>query len=373
MHFLKLDSLFLLLFLFMVQSAYAQSSLSVRNLAPIPDVDGFAGSLGGTSNGVLMVAGGSNFPEGGRPWNGGTKTWYNHIYVLEKPSGKWIKAGNLPRPLGYAVSVTWRDAVACVGGSNEAGHYADSFLMRWQHKKVTFEPLPDFPVPVANACGALVGDILYVAGGLETPTAIGALHTFYALDLAAEPTKRTWQLLPAWAGEGRMLSVAASAKGMFYLFSGTALAVSPDEKTVRRLYLRDAHQYDPSTRQWTRLADLPHATVAAPGPAFSYNEQIILPGGDDGKNAAVGLSLQDKHPGFSTGVLGYDPLTNTWSNQSPLVGKTQPEEGTSWPVTTPLVPWRGGYVIPGGEARPGIRTPLVWMIEEGKYNDRPRN
>ena len=58
-----------------VNLLFAQKRMLVENLPPIPDGDGFAGSLAGVSNGGLLVAGGSNFPNGGRPWTGATKTW----------------------------------------------------------------------------------------------------------------------------------------------------------------------------------------------------------------------------------------------------------------------------------------------------------
>jgi N-acetylneuraminic acid mutarotase len=50
----------------------------------IPDEDGFAGSYAGVTNAALLVAGGSNFPGNKRPWTGGTKTWYDKIFILEK-------------------------------------------------------------------------------------------------------------------------------------------------------------------------------------------------------------------------------------------------------------------------------------------------
>src|SRR4051812_40526979 len=76
-----------------------------KQLPSLPDVEGFAGSFAGVSNGALLVAGGGNFP-GKKPWEGGAKVWYDTVYVLENPSAKWKVAGNLPPPLGYGVSVT---------------------------------------------------------------------------------------------------------------------------------------------------------------------------------------------------------------------------------------------------------------------------
>src|SRR5688500_5259431 len=86
-----------------------QPYLQWSQLPAVPDQVGFAGSIAGVSNGALLVAGGSNFPNGGTPWNGGAKAWYDKVYVLEQPNAQWKEAGRLPRPLGYAVSLTWRD------------------------------------------------------------------------------------------------------------------------------------------------------------------------------------------------------------------------------------------------------------------------
>src|SRR4051794_15669468 len=68
-----------------------------KQLPSMPDAIGLAGSFAGVSNGALLVAGGANFPNK-MPWEGGTKVWYNTIYVLEKPKAKWKVAGHLRSP-----------------------------------------------------------------------------------------------------------------------------------------------------------------------------------------------------------------------------------------------------------------------------------
>ena len=55
------------------------SSLKWSSLAELPDEKGVAGAFAGVSggdpqSGVLIVAGGANFP-GQPPWAGGTKAW----------------------------------------------------------------------------------------------------------------------------------------------------------------------------------------------------------------------------------------------------------------------------------------------------------
>src|SRR5690606_33207725 len=77
----------------------------------VPDAVGFAAAYAGVSNGHLLVAGGANFPEGTRPWSGGTKQWNDKVFVLAEKGGSWKEIGRLPQPMGYGVSLTWQDGV----------------------------------------------------------------------------------------------------------------------------------------------------------------------------------------------------------------------------------------------------------------------
>jgi hypothetical protein len=157
-------------------------SLQWSKLPALPDAEGFAGMFAGSSGGALLVAGGTNFPDK-RPWEGGTKVWYDTVWVLEKPEGKWKKAGKLSMPLGYGGCVTWRDQVICIGGSNAEGHHADVFSLRWAGGKLIQTELPPLPQPCANHGTALLGDTIIVAGGIGKPDAVEALHTVWAFDL----------------------------------------------------------------------------------------------------------------------------------------------------------------------------------------------
>jgi N-acetylneuraminic acid mutarotase len=143
-----------------------------------------------------------------------------------------------------------------------------------------------------------------------------------------------------------MFATAGSAQGSFYLFSGTALEKGADGKSVRR-WLRDAYQFTPG-RGWKRLADLPRVAVAAPSPAPLVGKHLLVLGGDDGAQVNV---LPTDHRGFRRDILTYDLSSATWS----AMGETPFAL-----VTTPSMEWNGRIVIPGGEARPGIRSTEVW-------------
>ncbi|ULT41203.1 hypothetical protein KRR40_42040 [Niabella defluvii] len=54
----------------------------------MPDKVGFAGAYAGVSNDHLIVAGGSQFPEGTRPWSGGVKSWNDKIMAMDKKKKK---------------------------------------------------------------------------------------------------------------------------------------------------------------------------------------------------------------------------------------------------------------------------------------------
>jgi len=328
--------------------AASTNSLVWSELPPLPDKLGFAGPYVGTHNGALLVAGGANFP-GKPPWEGGTKLWHDTVFVLEKLDGDWKAVGRLPRPLGYGVSLTTKDGVVCIGGSDAQRHYAEVFLLRWENGEIKTSLLPSLPKPCANLSGALLGNTIYVAGGIETPTSTNALKTFWSLDLnAAQPQ---WRELEPWPGPARMLAVAAVQDKLFFLASGAELSGDAQGKPVRR-YLSDAYRYQPG-RGWKRVADLPRATVAAPTPAPALGQSTFLVmGGDDG--SLVNFQPLDLHPGFPKTILAYHTITDTWKplGEMPIAQ-----------VTTTLARWNGGWVMPTGEVRPGVRSSVVWSMQ----------
>ena len=315
-------------------------------LKPVPDAEGFAAPFAGVSHGALIVAGGANIPKD--KWaDVFTKVWHDNIFVLEQPDGEWKSGFKLPRSLGYGICVSADDSVLCFGGSDAIKHYSDGFRLRWKDGKVDITSLPSLPKPCANACGALVGRTIYIAGGIEAPASTTAMNTFWSLDLdAAEPL---WKESPPWPGPSRMLAVAGSNKGAFYLFSGASLAPGTDGKP-QRTFLRDAYRYTPEDG-WKRIADLPRSAVAAPSPASEIGGQLLIFSGDDGANVTFTPVID--HPGFPRTTLAYDPATDAWITQ----------EGLPFSIATvPALEWQSRIIIPNGEVRPRLRTAEVWSL-----------
>jgi solute:Na+ symporter, SSS family len=333
--------------------ALAQPPIRWQEMAPLPDEVGFAGSAAGLDRSNLLVAGGANFPDG-RPWEGAVKTWHDRVFAMRSGASKWeLLASRLPRPLGYAFSLTTPFGVAVVGGNNADGFYSDAYLMRLAGDELEIEPLPSLPKPLANAAGAMIGSTIYLAGGQTAADANSAESSFLALDLAEPAAARQWRELETWPGEPRMLAVAGVQEGAFFLFGGVALKPGADG-TAEREYLQDAYRFD-LKRGWRRIADMPWPIAAAAGPAPSLGtSHLLILGGDDGRHAARVAELKDEHPGFKREGLAYHTVTDRWMSAGELPFSL---------ATTPAVRDGNRIIIPGGESRPGVRTTKVWAGE----------
>jgi N-acetylneuraminate epimerase len=327
----------------------ASSRLNWRQLAPLPDSNGVAGAFAGVARGKLVVAGGANFPDK-KPWESGRKVWHDAIYVLDKPDGEWRRAGEIPRPLAYGVSAPTADGVICVGGSDAAQHYADAFLIRVVDEagtRLKIDPLPSLPVPVANGAGALVGHTLCVVAGSQEPGEQVAMNRLFALDVSR--LDAGWRELEPCPGKPRVLPIASAVKNALYLMGGAAIETTNGK--VSRMYLRDAWCYEPN-KGWSQLPDLPKPCVAAPSPAPVIGPELFLIGGDDG--SLTGFKPIAKHPGFPRILMVFDAQLRAWHVES---GVPAPR------ATAPTAFWRGQWIIPSGETRPGLRSPEVWAME----------
>jgi N-acetylneuraminic acid mutarotase len=88
--------------------------------------------------------------------------------------------------------------------------------------------------------------------------------------------------------------------------------------------------------------------VAAPSPAPATRDAFVVLGGDDGGQLET---PPEQHRGFRREMLFYDRRTDHWREIGTMAAPR---------VTVPCVFWRDLWLVPGGEMRPGIRSPEVW-------------
>ena len=333
-------------------------------LTPLPDKQGFAGPFAGVAGGKLLVAGGANFPAA-PPWEGGRKHWYDRVFALSEPKGEWEEIGTLPRPIGYGVSVTWRDQVICIGGGDADRHYADVFSIKWDGTKLEISNGPPLPQPIAFATGVLVEDTIYLAGGSSDPAATRASDQIWKLDLSAGLDDARWVALPTWPGPERTLATMAFQNGKVLLVGGARLL--PDgEGGVTREFLTDGYAFDPTRNAWEATSPIPVPFVAAPSPAIPLGyADLLFAVGDDGRFFFDQESVRDSHPGFPIELYRYNTVTDRWTKagefprQLDPSGDSRRNGGRYPPVTTTVVEWDGRFLLPSGEIRPGVRTPKV--------------
>lgn len=340
-----------LLCLTMVFAALVASAITPsdwKHLPDLPDKLGVAGAFAGVSNGSLVVAGGANFPDK-MPWEGGTKKWHNTIWALDKPDGQWREAGKLLRPLGYGVSATTGKGIVCVGGSDIERHYAEAFLLSVKDGKAKTEKLAPLPVALANSCGALVGNVLYVVGGNEKPGETECVNRAFALDLT--DVTSGWREIEPLAGKPRFLCAAAADDGVLWIVGGATLEKNAEGK-MARVFLKETWAYRAGSG-WSRHADMMKPAVAAPTPAPVIGGRLLVLTGDDGSR--WGFQPPERHPGFPNSIQSFAIEEDVWSPGGELPAGR---------AVLPCVRWRKQIVIINGEQRPGVRTPEVLSIPE---------
>ncbi|WP_419803341.1 Kelch repeat-containing protein [Mucilaginibacter sp.] len=340
---------------------------------------GVAGVFTGVSNDVLLIAGGSNFADGAKPWQGGKKLHQDDIYVMKKEAENkftWLnpQPAHLKQKVAYGASVTLPVGVICAGGeTDEANSSREVFMMNWDASKreVLFKEMPSLPIPVANASMSNIGKEIYLIGGESNgkPSA-----KCFLLDLSAANPQ--WQPLPDLPVAMSHSVAVAQSNGKhtcIYVIggrSGTPSGISNLHSTT--------FCYDPILKKWLRLKNVGDGEnitnlSAATGIAYG-NADITLIGGDKGNvfhqietyNAEIAkaqnqtekqklqnekLELLNNHQGFSKDVYQYNTIKDTWKKigELPFYGQ----------VTTTAVLWDQDIFIPCGEIKPGVRTANV--------------
>ncbi len=244
------------------------------------------GACIGRQGDVILIAGGVEQREGQPRYSDLVEAW------LIDGAGQVQEAatGTLPWPVARAAAVTTPQGLLCVGGENEGGPTNRVLLLRWdaQQKQVVIDSdWPRLPRPTTRAAAAMLGQRVYLAGGL-----VDGAPSSQMLSLSLDETEpqRTWQEddpLPGGVGryDAVLIRQGAAERNCLFLIGGES-----DDGA-----LRDAYRFDPRDRSWQPIADPP---VALGHPiAATLGSTHLLVADVDSSDA---------------GRLAYHTITDTW-------------------------------------------------------------
>lgn len=363
--------------------------ISWSEAAVLPDLSGekqpgVAGVFAGISNGVMLIAGGSNFP-GAKPWNGGKKVNRDDIYLLKKiPGNKFacsVVKQHLSSRVAYGASVTTSLGVVCIGGETDEASCCDHvFIMQWDEARseVKFSSLPSLPIRIVNACASCIGNTVYVFGGESDGHPV---NQCFKLDWNSKVA--VWENLPEMPlalSHSAAVTQSNGHNSCIYIIGGRSATASG---------ISDLHScmlcYDPATRHWSTVSTIGDGSIttnlSASAAVAIGSHHILVIGGDKGDifhkiesyNAAITkavnreqkkvlqnekLQLVTHHPGFSRDIYLYDTVADKWEKLGELPFYAQ--------VTTTAVKWGNDILIPGGEIMPGTRTAEITRGAIGK-------
>ena len=304
---------------------------------------GVSAMYAASAGGVLLIAGGANFPDVPVA-DGGKKAFYDYIYMYDNG---WHCVGRLLEPAAYGVSCSCGGGALFAGGANEKGALRSVYMVEIEDGAAKVSERAPLPYAVEQAAGASIEDRVYLFGGVADGCPSSSLFALDISDSGAE-----WQRL-APAPEAFVQPVAAASGGRLYVWGG----FDPKSGNVGG----QGYCYDPQRDEWSAVAGHPDGGTFTGGCAVTLADgRILCTGGVDREIFSSALRLPAgkvreyqmqpvEYYRFQRAVRIFDPHSGEWSCIG--VSECTARAGAS------LVCNDGGVWLLGGEVKPGIRTP----------------
>lgn len=370
----KLLSLFLFL-----SAALPLSAQHVRSVAGFPAAEpgyslGVSACYAGQIGDYLVVAGGCNFPEAGKP-----KKYYAGVYAarMDRKALQWHLVGFLPEPAAYGATIASGDSLLFIGGNNTDHALAAVYSVRLNSAgtDATLNRLADLSATADNMAVALVGNDVFVVGGNQNgkPSAdvlrykLGESSVVQGANSVNQGANSTSSADLRIPGAPRVQPVAAAYNDKLYVWGG--FYADGEQSKVHT----DGYVYDVNAKEWgvlpaPRSVDGEEMTLSG-GIAWADGDHLYATGGVNrtifldaisGRYECVKKDDYLKQPidwyKFSGNLYVFDAVAGQWLTTT-FANQTLARAGAQ-AVPTPL----GVYYI-GGELKPALRTPQIVIIE----------
>jgi SSS family transporter len=292
----------------------------------------YAGAVAGATGGAFVVAG-------------------LRTAVLEFARGTWqaVEPG-LGR--AWAAGAQGRDGIYAAGGVDANGRFSARVTrLAWDGVRVEQVELTPLPHRLAGAGAAVVGDTLYVVGGLDAPEAAAGENRLWALDLTR--SRSAWRELEAMPAAGRFLPAAAGQSGGLEVFGGREVRRDgrgePFYPATAEVWVYLPAPMEGSARGgWQRRTRLDHPLAGAVALPTGQAHTLVLGGAS---SPAIAAPFAAAASGGPEHIRLYHALTDAWS-----------DTGLGLAAFAPLAAWspKGElWVLAGSGADDGFRLRLV--------------
>lgn len=242
-----------------------------------------AGYVAGVWDSKLVIAGGTH-------WEGDRKIWTDRTDLFDPATNIWSPGSPLPAPRSDCACATIGGMIYAFGGVVADAVSKDVVAFDGR----SWKSFGEIPVALMYAGTAVVGDTVYLLGGLTTFGELTSASTgLYCWQPGGE-----WQPLAPFPGTPRAGAAVTAVDGKLYVFGGIHMAES-----TRDLHnLGDAWSFDPSDNHWT------------PGPALPVRRRAW--GAVEVDHGA--LILGGYTDAFSNEVFHFNPQTNQFTRMADL-------------------------------------------------------
>ena len=318
-------------------AAPAPLTITWQQSTPVPEpTDGYAAGV--IAGRLIMV--------GGTYWEGSPGDWQRKIYsratlAFDPHTQAWERLPDAPVSLAYAASTVVGDELFILGGMQDGQASREIYVLKKTADGYFWRHFGQLPEPRVFANGITLGGSIFVVGGNREFEAFDAKGTCCASLTArntvwrlnpAEPAAR-WETLPGYPGELRWLHKAATDGQAIYLFGG----VFSTAENIPAKKINEVLRLDPATG-WSKAADLPESL------------QIAAPAGIVGRIVLVSGSAD---------VMLFDPATARFT---PLAGLPAKATVTQFVWIAPFLVGAGGERDPEGPRRRSEWT-FVGLVE----------
>ena len=323
-------TIFCLAFLLIVSNSFAAEVSSVFfSPAGIPFLpQPRLGAFTGASGGALIVAGGTA---------GFAQPPTDTIVILQAGQKDWQRK-TLDHPIAWGASAEVNDSLICIGGFDGQNCITRVTRLQFINGKLLQTRLPDLPYPCAWCGAGVLGQTIYVVGGISNPDSGQARNDVLTIDLSS--LSPAWKLLDPLPGPGRVQPMVVGQYNMLEIFGGRSGNSAAGFKTLSDAWSYRPHPWDGTVqRGWVKISDLPLPLAA--GAAIPVGEAHTLIVSADAQSSVAKLSGAAATAQIDPRTLAYHAITDSWIA---FAGDTNQTSGVA------AVHWNDQTILFGGES-----------------------